>query len=189
MNYLLCLETSTKVCSVALFNNSKLIDFEEKDGSYSHAENLAVFVDHVLKRQNVSYSNLSAVVVSKGPGSYTGLRIGVSFAKGIAYGAQIPLIALDSLSSLAWAAIHLSKIKVDFFIHMIDTRRMEVYVAVYHHNLNYIKGISANIIEKNSYKKYLSKGKVCFLGDGAEKCKSTIIHPHAVFIEQKASAK
>src|SRR5690606_21728226 len=102
------------------FKNDELIDFEEESGSYSHAENLAVFIDKVLKRKAVNYSDLAAVVVSKGPGSYTGLRIGVSLAKGIAFGAQIPLIAIDSLSSLAWAAVHLKKTSASFFIPMID---------------------------------------------------------------------
>lgn len=189
MNYLLCIETSTKVCSVALFKNDELIDFEEESGSYSHAENLAVFIDKVLKRKAVNYSDLAAVVVSKGPGSYTGLRIGVSLAKGIAFGAQIPLIAIDSLSSLAWAAVHLKKTSASFFIPMIDARRMEVYAAVYDQKLNQLKEISADIVEEDTYAAYLNEGKVCFLGDGAEKCKSTILHENAIFIEQKASAK
>ncbi|MAC94247.1 MAG: tRNA (adenosine(37)-N6)-threonylcarbamoyltransferase complex dimerization subunit type 1 TsaB [Flavobacteriales bacterium] len=189
MSYLLCIETSTKVCSVALFKNDELIDFEEEDGSYSHAENLAVFIDKVLKRKSVNYSDLAAVVVSKGPGSYTGLRIGVSLAKGIAYGAQIPLIAIDSLSSLAWAAIRRHKTEADFFIPMIDARRMEVYAAVYDQKLNQLKEISADIVEEDTYAAYLNEGKVCFLGDGAEKCKSTVSHQNAVFIQQKASAK
>lgn len=189
MSYLLCIETSTKVCSVALFNNSELVDFEEEDGSYSHAENLAVFIDKVLKRKSVNYSDLAAVAVSKGPGSYTGLRIGVSLAKGITYGAQIPLIAIDSLSSLAWAAIHTHESEAEFFIPMIDARRMEVYAAVYNQKLHQLKEISADIVEEGSYGKYLNKGKVCFFGDGAEKCKSTLSHQNAVFINQKASAK
>src|SRR5690554_2242151 len=148
MNYLLCIETSTKVCSVALFKNDELIDFEEESGSYSHAENLAVFIDKVLNRQEVNYADLAAVAVSKGPGSYTGLRIGVSLAKGIAFGAQIPLIAIDSLSSLAWAAIHTHESEAEFFIPMIDARRMEVYAAVYDQKHNQLKEISADIVEE-----------------------------------------
>jgi tRNA threonylcarbamoyladenosine biosynthesis protein TsaB len=189
MAYILCIETSTKICSVALFNDSRLIDSEEQGGEYSHAENLAVFIDRLLKRQEINYSDLSAVTVTKGPGSYTGLRIGVSLAKGIAYGASIPLIAIDSLKSMAWGAIQKSMDNEAFYCPMIDARRMEVFAAVYDSKLQLIRAIDADIVEPDSYRKFLDQKKVYFFGDGAEKCQTTIQHSNAKFMDQIASAK
>lgn len=189
MAYILCIETSTKVCSVALFNDSNLIDFEEEGGSYSHAENLAVFIDRLLRRQKINYRDLKAVAVTKGPGSYTGLRIGVSLAKGIAYGANIPLIAIDSLKSMAWGAIQKIKAREALYCPMIDARRMEVYAAVYDSKLQIVRAIDADIVEADTYRNFTEQKKVYFFGDGAEKCQSSIQHPNAVFVEEFASAK
>lgn len=189
MAYILCIETSTKVCSVALFEKDHLIDFEEEGGSYSHAENLAVFIEGLLKRQKISYRDLKAVAVTKGPGSYTGLRIGVSLAKGIAYGANIPLIAIDSLKSMAWGAIQKMEDEEALYCPMIDARRMEVYAAVYDSKLQIVRAIDADIVEPDTYRDFLEQKRVYFFGDGAEKCQSTIQHPNAVFVKQNASAK
>lgn len=189
MSLILCLETSTKVCSVALFKENNLIDFEEAGGAYSHAENLALFVDRIMQRQGLSYSELNAVAVTKGPGSYTGLRIGVSLAKGIAYGANIPLIAIDSLASLAYGAIQKIKDDQALYCSMIDARRMEVYTSIYNAKLEEVQGIEAKVIDSTAYSKLLSQQKIYFYGDGAAKCESTLEHPQAVFIELQSSAK
>ena len=189
MHYTLCIETATKTCSAALFEGEELIDFKESNDTYSHAENLAVFIDKVLKNNNIDYSELKAIAVTKGPGSYTGLRIGVSLAKGLAFSLNIPLVAIDSLKSLAWAARMVAEDKTQYYCPMIDAKRMEVYSAIYNNQLEEIKTISADIIDSNSYLEYLDKSRINFFGDGAKKCKEIIQHPNAQFIEIKTSAR
>ncbi len=186
MAYLLALETATKVCSVALFDNDKLLISKEQNGSYSHAENLASFVESILKEVKVDTKELSAIAVSKGPGSYTGLRIGVSFAKGLCYALNIPLISIDTLKSMAWGC----EVEEEALIcPMIDARRMEVYAAVYTANLEELKPIAADIIDETSYADYLKGKKVYFIGDGASKCEAVLTHENAVFKESFPSAK
>src|SRR5690554_1746508 len=131
MSYILCIESATKMCSVALFNSGTLIDFKEIGGIYSHAENLAAFVEELMQRNQLEYSALKAIAISKGPGSYTGLRIGVSLAKGLAFSLSLPLLAIDSLKSMAWAACQEKQNEDSYYCPMIDARRMEVYNAVY----------------------------------------------------------
>jgi len=190
MAFTIAIETATKVCSVALFHNEELVAFKEEGGEYSHAEKLAVFVDSLLKEQKVQYDQLAAIAVSKGPGSYTGLRIGVSFAKGLSYSLQIPLIAVDTLQAMAWGAQkELGKEEV-LLCPMIDARRMEVYTALFNNKLEIVKEISADIIEENSYASYLKQKEICFFGDGAVKCKTILQHPNANFLEEQfVSAK
>lgn len=188
MQYILSIETATKVCSAALFNGSKLIDCIEEDGAYSHSENLAQFIDSLLKRNHINYSELKAIAVTKGPGSYTGLRIGVSLAKGLAYGLNIPLIGIDSLKSLAWRAQNEQNDKNAYYCPMIDARRMEVYSALYNSRLEQIENISANIIEENSYLEQLKHNVIYFFGDGSEKCKAIIRRENARFLQIKSSA-
>lgn len=186
MAYLLALETATKVCSVALFKEEKLLLVKEQDGAYSHAENLAVFVEDVLKEAGVDINELSAVAISKGPGSYTGLRIGVSFAKGLCYSLALPLIAIDTLKSMAWGC----NVEADALVcPMIDARRMEVYAAIYNSQLEAVKPISADIVESTSYHEYLENQKVYFIGDGASKCKAVLTHKNAIFQEGLPSAQ
>ncbi len=151
------------------------------NGNYSHAEKLHPFIVEVLEQANSSTDKIDAVAVSKGPGSYTGLRIGVSAAKGLAFSFDKPLISIETLTSLA----HATKIEDGLIVPMIDARRMEVYSAVYDSNYSKIREIQAQIIDENSFQDELSKGKVYFLGDGAEKCKKVITHNNAVFIEDK----
>ena len=186
---ILAIETSTKTCSVALGENGQLIAEKEIGGDYSHAENLASFVQEVLIECNCSLDDLNAVAVGKGPGSYTGLRIGVSYAKGLCYALDIPLISIDSLKGIANGA--LQEVPSDAIIApMIDARRMEVYCAFYDLDLNPLKEVTADIIDALAYKKLLDKQRIVFLGNGAEKCIPIIDHPNAIFLKGKdTSAK
>lgn len=182
MALILMIETSTKNCSVGISKNGVCISLrEENNGGYSHAEKIHVFVEELLKEQNLKVSDLDAIAVGKGPGSYTGLRIGVSTAKGLAYAANIPLIAVDTLKVLAKEA----NVKEGFIVPMIDARRLEVYSTVFDVDYNEIRKVEAEIIDENSYKELLKENKICFLGDGAAKCKELIISENAHFVEDK----
>lgn len=180
MALLLNIETATKNCSVSLAKNGQLLAIKElNDGNYSHAEKLHVFIKEVLAEANVSNQEIDAVAVSKGPGSYTGLRIGVSTAKGLCFALDKPLIAIETLQSLATAI----SVESGCIVPMLDARRMEVYAAVYNKNQEQVRNIQAEIIDENSFLTELSQGTVTFLGDGATKCKEVIKHENAVFIE------
>ena len=163
--YILHLETATKVCSVGLSSNGKLISIKEiEENGYSHGENLNCFIEDVLKEASIEISSLSAISLASGPGSYTGLRIGAATAKGLCYGLDIPLIAIDALTCL-------SEIAKEFYSNsklcpLIDARRMEVYNLFCDENGTILKEISADIIDENSYSEF--EPFVCF-GDGAEK--------------------
>jgi tRNA threonylcarbamoyladenosine biosynthesis protein TsaB len=184
---ILCLETSTRSCSVAIGQKGKLFALKESlDEKHSHAENLTLYIEDVCKQANISLKDVDAIAVSKGPGSYTGLRIGVSTAKGLCYALGKPLIALNSLQAMAAGYIHLpSSIRhvPSLFCPMIDARRMEVYCAIYDENLNEIKKTSADIIDEHSFSDLLEKNKIYFFGDGAAKCRSAISHPNAIFTD------
>ena len=182
MALILNLETATKNCSVSLSKNGETIAIKElNDGSYSHGEMLHKFICEVLKKANLTYNDLDAIAVSKGPGSYTGLRIGVSAAKGLCFSLDLPLISCDTLKALALS----STAEEGFIVPLLDARRMEVYSAVFSIVNRSIRGIEAEIIEEDSFQDYLEKGKVTFLGDGAEKCKSIITHFNARFEDNK----
>ncbi|MBD99354.1 MAG: tRNA (adenosine(37)-N6)-threonylcarbamoyltransferase complex dimerization subunit type 1 TsaB [Verrucomicrobia bacterium] len=186
---ILAIETSTKNCSVALGKSGMLIVEKEQGGDYSHAENLAVFVNEILEENGYNLQAIDAIAVGKGPGSYTGLRIGVSYAKGLCLALRIPLIGVNSLTSLAYGAFKEIP-KEALAAPMIDARRMEVYCAIYDKDLNVIKKVSADIIDKDSYNELLSKHQIYFLGNGSDKCKATLIHPNAFFLDEKdTSAK
>ena len=181
MALILLIETSTKSCSVSLSSENKIIACkEEVNEQYSHAEKLTVFITELFKTQDFTIKDLDAVAVSKGPGSYTGLRISVSTAKGFCYALDIPLISVSTLKAMAFGMAQ--KEKSDLYCPMIDARRMEVYNAFYNSTNKEIRGIQADIIEACSYQKELDK-KVLFFGDGAEKCKQMIQHPNARFID------
>ncbi len=188
--FLLHIESSTAVCSVALSKGSQLLALREEAAGRSHAKQLAVFIDDIVREQKISISQLDAVSVSEGPGSYTGLRVGVSTAKGICYGAQKPLIAVNSLHSLAQLAIErkLAPDSTTLIIPMIDARRMEVYTAVFDTSGNMVRPTEAKIIDENSFGELLAQHKVLFLGDGAEKCRPLLTHKNALFSSQQASA-
>lgn len=154
---------------------------ELNNGNYSHAELLHGFINDVLKESEISISEVNAVSVSKGPGSYTGLRIGVSAAKGLCFSLNIPLISINTLQSLAYSI----SVENGIIISMTDARRMEVYSAVFDSSYQQIREIRAEVIDNNSYLEYLEKGKVYFIGDGAAKCKNVITHTNAIFIDDK----
>jgi tRNA threonylcarbamoyladenosine biosynthesis protein TsaB len=179
---ILNIETATKNCSVSLAENGEILVIRElNDGNYSHAEKLHPFIQEILDEAKILLSDIDAVAVSKGPGSYTGLRIGVSAAKGICFAVEKPLISIETLKSLAYS------ISVDegVIVPMLDARRMEVYSAVYDTNYEELREIKAEIIDENSFDSELSSGKVYFLGDGAAKCKEVIINGNAVFVEDE----
>lgn len=181
MALLLSIETSTKNCSVALSKEGAILSLkEENNGGYSHAEQLHVFIEEILQEHHLKVNNLDAIAVGKGPGSYTGLRIGVSTAKGLAYAANIPLIAIDTLKALAKKAPVTSQ---DLIVPMIDARRLEVYTAIYNANLEEVQKVNALIVEPTSFETELQSKNLYFLGDGAEKCKEIIQHPNANFID------
>lgn len=180
MAFILNIETATKNCSVSISNGKEIIVSKEfNDGNYSHAEVLHTFIIDILKEASLSLSNIEAIAVSKGPGSYTGLRIGVSAAKGFCFALQKPLISINTLSSLA----HAISIEEGLIVPLLDARRMEVYSAVFDKNYRQIREIKAEIIDKNSFIEFLHHQKVYFIGDGAMKCKEIIHHQNAVFID------
>ena len=177
---ILNIETTTKNCSVSLSKNGKLIALTEiNDGGYSHAENLHPFIETVLAETKHQFSDLSAVAVSKGPGSYTGLRIGVSAAKGFCFALDIPLISVDTLQALA----HQVTIECEMIIPILDARRMEVYQAVFDKQYQSIENTKAVVVEKDTYDNYLKTRKIAFLGDAVSKIKEVIKNNNAIFIE------
>ncbi|MBS1635600.1 MAG: tRNA (adenosine(37)-N6)-threonylcarbamoyltransferase complex dimerization subunit type 1 TsaB [Bacteroidetes bacterium] len=182
MPFILHIETATTVCSVAVSLNRELLALKETNTGYTHAENLHVFIQEVLKEASVKPSQLSAIVVSKGPGSYTGLRIGVSAAKGLAYALSVPLISVDTLQSMAY---HVSlKTPGLTYVPMLDARRMEVYCGVYNRALQLLEPVNAHILGGSSASVFAPYSPLCFFGDGMPKAKALLSHiPGAVFSE------
>ena len=175
---ILHIETSTKNCSIAISRNSELLCLcEEYDENYGHSEKLHQFVNWALEGAEISLKELDAVCVSKGPGSYTGLRIGVSAAKGFCFGLNIPLLSLNSLEILAQTQINQD---FDLIIPMIDARRMEVYTANFDGNGKMISAIEAKILDETSFQEFADK-KMVFVGDGVEKSKEILNLPNAEF--------
>lgn len=182
MAVILCLETSTTNCSVAIAVDGEIIALQEDNNNkYSHAEKLHSFIDQVLAESRTLKSSLQAIAVSKGPGSYTGLRIGVSAAKGLCFAIDVPLIAIPTLEALAHQAV----IENGCIISMLDARRLEVYAAVFSSDNNQIRETKAEVLDENSYDDYLKTNKVCFIGDGVQKFKALCKHKNAVFIDNK----
>lgn len=182
MAIILNIETATTNCSVSISKEGKTIFLKEDNNkNYSHAESLHVFIDTVLKESNRNVANIDAIAVSKGPGSYTGLRIGVSAAKGLCFALNKPLISIPTLQSLAY------QVETDdgIIVSMLDARRMEVYSSIFDSNYNQIRDTEAEILDGNSFKDYLEKGKVYFIGNGVEKTKDIITHTNAIFINDK----
>lgn len=184
MACILHIETSTSVCSVAISEDGLAIFSKEDFNGPSHAVSLGVFVDEAISFADSRAIMIDAVAVSCGPGSYTGLRIGVSMAKGICYGRNIPLIALPTLEVLSVPVLLYNELPEDALIcPMIDARRMEVYASVYDRSLNVIRKTAADIVDENSYLEFLNEHPVYFFGDGAAKCREKITHPNAHFID------
>lgn len=184
MTLILGIETSTKICSVALTEDNQLLALEEIGGEFSHAENTTVFIEKVMQQSGKLFSEIDAIAVSKGPGSYTGLRIGVSVAKGLCYALNKPLIAVDTLQGMALRMAKQTTDKNLLFCPMIDARRMEVYTAIYNANNELIAPISAKIIDENSFSDFLNHQKIVFFGDGAAKCNTLLAeNKNALFNE------
>ncbi len=178
MDYILNIETATKNCSVAVAKDGKTIVCKEiAEEGYSHAERLHVFIEEIIREAGIDFKDLVAIAVSQGPGSYTGLRIGVSAAKGLCYALGIPLIAVDTLQILA-SQVTVSK---GLIIPMIDARRMEVYSAVFSPNFENKRGTLAEIITENSFEN-LSE-TLYFVGDCAQKCKTVLTRDNFVFFD------
>lgn len=176
MSFILNIETATKNCSVSIANDGKLIALREvSDQGYSHAEKLHVFIEDVLIAAGITYNDLAAIAVSRGPGSYTGLRIGVSAAKGFCYALDIPLLSIDTLKILA------AQLKVDdgIIIPMLDARRMEVYSAIFSPELQRIRDVEAEIITEESFS--MIEETVYFIGDSSEKCRAVLTKPNFIF--------
>lgn len=172
MNMILCLETATPVCSVALNDGCCTLALHETEGQNAHSEKITNFIREAMETAGIDYRQLDAVAVSKGPGSYTGLRIGVSTAKGVCYAADVPLMAIDTLEAMA----HGMKEKLgsqlaenDLLIPMIDARRMEVYAAVFDARLNKIEDTAALVIDENAFEDLRKEHRLWLFGDGAPK--------------------
>jgi tRNA threonylcarbamoyladenosine biosynthesis protein TsaB len=179
MSYILNIETATKNCSVSLAKDGETITCKEiAEQGYSHAEKLHVFIDEIIKEAKISMSDLHAVAVSQGPGSYTGLRIGVSAAKGLCYALDIPLIAVDTLTSLV------NQVKQDdgFIVPMIDARRMEVYSAIFNSNKEMIREVQAEILTEESFANHSEK--IYFIGDSSEKSKPVLSQSNFIFLDE-----
>lgn len=185
MSCILNIETSTNVCSVAVSENGACIFNKEDREGPNHAVLLGIFVEEALSFIDSHAIPLDAVAVSCGPGSYTGLRIGLSMAKGICYGRDVKLIAIPTLELMCVPLLLNEKVAEDnaLLCPMLDARRMEVYAQITNTALQTVKETSADIVEANTYDEYLQNNVVYFFGNGAEKCKEVITHPNARFIE------
>jgi len=181
MGLILSIETATKVCSVALHQDGNLVGMLELIQENVHAQKLIPLTEGLLRQAGVSSQDLDAIAVSGGPGSYTGLRVGVSTAKGLAYAMDIPLIGVDTLDALARRVLPVIE-SDDVIIPMIDARRMEVYCKVLNSRMEELVPLAPKVIDEKSFETYLMDGKVFFLGDSNQKVKELIKHKNAVFI-------
>ena len=186
---IICLETSTALCSVALCNNDGVVALRESDENKSHASLLTVFIDDLLSKAGIRTKDLEAVAVSKGPGSYTGLRIGVSVAKGIAYASSIPLIGVETTLSMFNGITNKLKKKygtdeTSLFVPLLDARRMEVYYSILAADGRVVKGISAEIIDEDSFSSIPGSIRILLFGDGAAKCREIIKRPNIEIAEE-----
>lgn len=179
MGIILNLETATTNCSVSIARDGEILFLKEHNSvNYSHAEELHIFIREVVHGAALTFSDLDAIAVSKGPGSYTGLRIGVSAAKGLCFSLDLPLISVATLESMAYQK---REGHFDYVIPVLDARRMEVYSAVFNKGLNRIRETKAEIISGNSFAEYADKGKVLILGTGSQKCKDILPAPNFEF--------
>lgn len=187
MAIILSIETSTSICSVALHENGKLLCLREIKETGAHAQKLMDLIDSALIDQKLEIKELSAIAVSEGPGSYTGLRIGVSTAKGLAFSCDLPLIGISTLKALALGASRQIE-DPGIIVAMLDARRMEVYREVFNSELDLLKRLDAEIVYENSFQDLLERGKVNFVGDAVEKVSQVISHPNANFLRIPVSA-
>jgi len=188
---ILHMETATDICSVAVSKGDRLLALVESGPERSHAALLNQFTRKCLEQSGISFRELDAVAVSKGPGSYTGLRIGVSTAKGIAYALRVPLLSCGTLEHLALGALGNEEVRELscntgqslLLCPMLDARRMEVYTALYTTGIRMVEDVSARIIDPGSFRRELDGRLICFFGPGAGKCREVIDHPNARFVE------
>ncbi|MDB5286593.1 MAG: tRNA threonylcarbamoyladenosine biosynthesis protein TsaB [Mucilaginibacter sp.] len=190
MSYILQIETATTSCSVALTHNRQVLAFKEVNVRNIHAEVITVYIDELITKCNITYADLDAVAVSCGPGSYTGLRIGVSTAKGLCFALDKPLIAVETLAAMATGVVANHPVGDDVLLcPMIDARRMEVYTAIFDKAGQIIKPTAAEIIDENSFANLLANHNILFFGDGADKCRETLgNNPHAHFLPDFANS-
>ncbi len=188
MANIICIETSTEVCSVALSIDGQCVWEKKQLTGQAHSVLLASYLQEMQEYTKNNDIKIDAVAVSSGPGSYTGLRIGVSTAKGLCYGMDVPLLSIDTLKVISVSAIEkLTPGNIEkeaYFCPMIDARRMEVYTSFYNKELNQIQKTAADIIDENSYKELLNNHIIYFFGNGAGKCKNTLTHPNARFLDE-----
>lgn len=181
MSFILNIDTSTSVCSVALAKDGKVIALKESNEGLNHSVLLGTYVAEILKENNLDTHQLDAIAISMGPGSYTGLRIGVSMAKGLCFGAEKPLIAVPTLQALALSVS--SRLQEDtLYCPMIDARRMEVYTAFFDKNNQTIQDTKAEIIDENSFRELLGRHKIYFFGNGSDKVKDVLTASNAHYI-------
>ncbi|GAC1308856.1 MAG: tRNA (adenosine(37)-N6)-threonylcarbamoyltransferase complex dimerization subunit type 1 TsaB [Mucilaginibacter sp.] len=177
MSLILQIETATASCSVALANAGKMLAVKEINARNVHAEVITLFIDELIQQANITYNDLDAIAVSCGPGSYTGLRIGVSTAKGLCFVLDKPLIGIDTLEAMAAGIMNNEEFEPEaemLLCPMIDARRMEVFTAVFNHDGSRMKPTAAEIIDENSFAGLLETNRILFFGDGAEKCRSVL---------------
>ena len=183
MSRIILIETSTGLCSAALAENGKIAAYKESGALHSHASLTAVFIKEILDDRGLSAKDCDAVCVSMGPGSYTGLRVGVSTAKGLCFGAGLPLLAVGTLDVLVWQALAegIAPEGCKYIVPMVDARRMEAYTAVFNAGGTQIRETKPEIFSQESFSDLLGDGKVLFIGDAAGKCSTVISHDNAVF--------
>lgn len=187
---ILYIETATEICSVALARGEELLALAEVADANAHSKNLILFVEKVLREAQVDKKTLDAVAFSKGPGSYTGLRIGASTAKGLSYSLDIPLLAISTLESIAMGAWQHHKNEHCRFRPMIDARRMEVFTALFDEQMNLLQDVAATVVEENVFADELADAPIVFCGNGMPKCKEILSAcPNALFDETPLSAK
>jgi tRNA threonylcarbamoyladenosine biosynthesis protein TsaB len=188
MALILSLETSTPICSIALHQDGILIDSESIEVPGAHSERLVTMIQQLLGRNQLQTEGLDAIAVSEGPGSYTGLRIGVSTAKGLAFAWDLPLIGISTLKILAFAAKSRIPDKA-YIVALLDARRMEVFHQVFNQDLKSIVSLGSALIDEDSYHEILEERPTYFVGDGAEKVSQVISHANAIFLDTKIDAK
>jgi len=185
MGKIILIETSTSLCSTAIVENGRIISERLSEEPRAHASLTAVFVNDMLKEKGLKVSDCDAVAVSKGPGSYTGLRVGVSTAKGLCFGAGVPLVSVGTLDTLVWQALDEGLVPdgCKYIVPMIDARRMEVYTGVFTPDGKQISPTVARVVNEDSFNDYLFEGPTLFIGDGAEKCGKVIVNANARFVQ------
>jgi tRNA threonylcarbamoyladenosine biosynthesis protein TsaB len=185
MSYILQIETATTVCSVALAKNGQVVGVKQLDERNIHAEIITLYIQELITQAAIQFADLDAIAVSCGPGSYTGLRIGISTAKGLCFALDKPLIAIETLEAMIYGVMDEKKYNDMLLCPMIDARRMEVYTALFDAEGNKIEPTTASIIDESSYHEQLQTRKILFFGDGAEKCRSVLGgNPNATFLPE-----